>query len=375
MISGCTNQPNIRDPLEQACIDSGGIVTTQTCCSSVSAFPNTCLIGACGCAPANSKNVQFCDCGVGMCFDGNSCVANNGPGIQVSSFEECVAAGYPVMESYPRQCQTPDGQNFVEEINDPMEKLCSDSGGNWNPCSSRCVLDNQGKEGVICTMMCEALCECGGIAGFSCPGGQNCIINSNVADALGYCEPAEVIGGQRAEYGCLGPAGYSWDENVSACLRPWELNEIQKEAAKIAVASLSYPVTVTQVDSANCIGCFDVYLQRNDNQDQLKVALVNWTMRFFQKITLSADERKAETQVCKSDSDNMLTINDALSIAASSECTQNGTLTDRHSCNSITGTWWIDLDIEKEGCSPACVVNVDTKNAEINWRCTGLLPQ
>jgi len=34
----------------------------------------------------------------------------------IYSFEECAAAGYPVMESYPRQCNTPDGKHFVEEI-------------------------------------------------------------------------------------------------------------------------------------------------------------------------------------------------------------------------------------------------------------------
>lgn len=34
----------------------------------------------------------------------------------INSFEECVAAGNPVMESYPRQCRTTDGQLFVEQI-------------------------------------------------------------------------------------------------------------------------------------------------------------------------------------------------------------------------------------------------------------------
>jgi hypothetical protein len=33
----------------------------------------------------------------------------------VTSFEACAAA-YPVMESYPRQCRTPDGRTFAEEI-------------------------------------------------------------------------------------------------------------------------------------------------------------------------------------------------------------------------------------------------------------------
>ncbi|MFA7662729.1 MAG: hypothetical protein WCX88_02325 [Patescibacteria group bacterium] len=43
--------------------------------------------------------------------------------------------------------------------------------------------------------------------------------------------------------------------------------------------------------------------------------------------------------------------------------------------NEITKTWWFDanLNATKEGCNPACVVFEDTKLAEINWRCTGLI--
>lgn len=33
----------------------------------------------------------------------------------VMSFNDCANAGYPVMESYPRQCRTPDGRLFAEE--------------------------------------------------------------------------------------------------------------------------------------------------------------------------------------------------------------------------------------------------------------------
>ncbi len=32
----------------------------------------------------------------------------------IKSFEECVKAGYPIMESYPRQCTVPSGNFFVE---------------------------------------------------------------------------------------------------------------------------------------------------------------------------------------------------------------------------------------------------------------------
>ncbi len=34
---------------------------------------------------------------------------------KLSSFEECAAAGYPVMETHPRQCRTPNGTLFTEK--------------------------------------------------------------------------------------------------------------------------------------------------------------------------------------------------------------------------------------------------------------------
>lgn len=49
----------------------------------------------------------------------------------INSFEECADAGYPIMESYPEQCRTPDGRNFVREVNGPTActmdaKICPD---------------------------------------------------------------------------------------------------------------------------------------------------------------------------------------------------------------------------------------------------------
>lgn len=41
---------------------------------------------------------------------------------EITSFEECVAAGNPVMESYPSQCRTEDGRVFVEYIGNELEK-------------------------------------------------------------------------------------------------------------------------------------------------------------------------------------------------------------------------------------------------------------
>lgn len=69
-----------------------------------------------------------------------------------------------------------------------------------------------------------------------------------------------------------------------------------------------------------------------------------------------------------------MTLEEARSIATNSECTQEGSLTDQAFYNEVTHTWWIDLDLKKPGCAPACVVSAKTRSAEINWRCTGLLP-
>jgi len=40
----------------------------------------------------------------------------------ISTFEECVAAGYPVQESYPERCTTPDGKTFTRDIGNELEK-------------------------------------------------------------------------------------------------------------------------------------------------------------------------------------------------------------------------------------------------------------
>lgn len=36
--------------------------------------------------------------------------------VVIDGFSSCVAAGFPVMESYPRQCKTPSGQTFTEVL-------------------------------------------------------------------------------------------------------------------------------------------------------------------------------------------------------------------------------------------------------------------
>ena len=69
--------PEVLSETEQACIDSGGQISTSSCCISVKDFPNTCLVGACGCSPDNSHQVKVCDCGTDKCFNGTQCAPVN----------------------------------------------------------------------------------------------------------------------------------------------------------------------------------------------------------------------------------------------------------------------------------------------------------
>jgi len=77
-------------------------------------------------------------------------------------------------------------------------------------------------------------------------------------------------------------------------------------------------------------------------------------------------------------SEQEITIEQAIELTKNTECTEKGTLTEKHIYNENSKTWWIDLEMKpefkKEICHPACVINEETKTAEINWRCTGALP-
>lgn len=131
------------------------------------------------------------------------------PELVVTNFEECIAAGNPAMESYPRQCAH-DGETFTEIIDNPV--------GPDEP-------------------------------------------------------DVPPIGGDRDEQNCLGPAGYSYDELVGACTRSWELDGKQKAAAKVAIDSLgSDGWTVVSVAAESCDGCFTVTLDRNQAKNVLGIA-------------------------------------------------------------------------------------------------------
>lgn len=121
-------------------------------------------------------------------------------GVKINSFEECVAAGYPVLGSYPLQCTAPDGRNFIRQTNYPINlppqnntptactmeaKLCPDgsyvgrSGPNCefapcptSPSQGECFIG--GCSGQICSDQEGVLSTCEYLAEYACYQGAKC---------------------------------------------------------------------------------------------------------------------------------------------------------------------------------------------------------
>ena len=85
---------------------------------------------------------------------------------QVTNFYTCESAGYPVMESYPRQCRAPNGDVFVEEISDGSKycELGSDCVvfGESGDCNCGCYNKNDlpSSTGGACFCAAPTSCEC-----------------------------------------------------------------------------------------------------------------------------------------------------------------------------------------------------------------------
>jgi hypothetical protein len=49
--------------------------------------------------------------------------------VNIATFEECASAGYPVMETFPEQCRTPDGRTFTATSVPPVATTTATSTG------------------------------------------------------------------------------------------------------------------------------------------------------------------------------------------------------------------------------------------------------
>ncbi len=97
---------------------------------------------------------------------------------------------------------------------------------------------------------------------------------------------------------------------------------------------------------------------------------------FFSYQIVNFYKRNIGPDYCVKEDNNLsLSRKEAIQIAKQSSCIKEGYLLPfGYECNNSTGTWWLNMVVHGHpGCSPACVVNVETKQTEINWRCTGLL--
>lgn len=83
--------------------------------------------------------------------------------VSITNFEECAKAGNAIMESYPRQCRTADGQLFVEELSPaeqkkttpPGEKELTDKFCGWST-KDRCTADNECLKGGCSGQVCHS---------------------------------------------------------------------------------------------------------------------------------------------------------------------------------------------------------------------------
>ncbi|MBU0472269.1 MAG: hypothetical protein KKF89_01865 [Nanoarchaeota archaeon] len=190
---------------------------------------------------------------------------------KINSFEECVAEGNPVMESYPRQCQA-DEKTFTEEINEEsIETICSELGGEWIETANECENINE----ADCLNIGGNFNECASACRNN-PEAQMC-----TTQCVLVCEFNTPIGGERDEHGCLGPAGYTWNEEVNACLREWELQEDTREAAKIAVENLKTNefFTVVEVITMKCPGCFTIKLEEGEDRTPIQAIITDWNFQ------------------------------------------------------------------------------------------------
>jgi hypothetical protein len=111
------------------------------------------------------------------------------------------------------------------------------------------------------------------------------------------------------------------------------------------------------------------------NWDKIGLSSFLSTTTTTKPVSTTTSTTVATEEYCSKTGSNIkMSYDEAKAIALSSDCVTEGGLKETHFCNENSGTWWIDLNIQRQGCNPACVINVETKTAEINWRCTGAIP-
>ncbi len=130
--------------------------------------------------------------GVAFWYDSEGGLANSETVSVISSFDDCVSAGYPVMESYPRQCAV-NGVTYVDTITNQNLNIDTNQNTNSVLLSEDAKLQIATYTGQTCTtdddcgifpclngscLIKECTCSCG-CSGNECGGDDS--------EAPGYC--------------------------------------------------------------------------------------------------------------------------------------------------------------------------------------------
>lgn len=232
-----------------------------------------------------------------------------GDTIKITNFTECVAAGNPVMESYPRQCRAED-QIFTEYIGNEIEK------------SDLIFLDSPRPNQTV----------------------KSPLVVKGQARGFWFFEadfPVELADRDGLVIG----------QGIAIAQGEWMTEEFVPFAAEIVFEvpkNKKNGTLILRKDNPSGLP---------ENDDALEIPVL---FEESNEVVLPLD-REAAFAIARENR----------------ECSNAGILTDKFAYNENSKTWWIDLErmpeLERDGCNPACVVSEETKQAEVNWRCTGLI--
>ena len=154
----------------------------------------------------------------------------------ITSFDECVKAGNPVMESSPRQCSA-DGQTFVEELNVSAENNTSATGNQTGMLGATCT-DEQ-KAANVCTLEYAPVC---GLV----DNGIRCVTT-----------PCPSVNATTFGNSCQACAGQAQTYYPGACIN--QTFVICSGGAKSAIDPATYAQQIGGICVDTCPGNYDAY--------------------------------------------------------------------------------------------------------------------